>query len=158
ERKDVIASIKKFSPFFDGKAPKPVDFGKAPSSSAEGIAEGRKTFEKLECFKCHGMQGRGEGKSSPTLKDDAGFAIRAADLSHNWAFRGGSTVEDIYRRMRTGLDGTPMPSFSDALESKIITEEQLWRVAQYVRSLSPEKTPESKEVIRAQPTSGSLPS
>ncbi len=159
ERKDVIAYVKKFSTFFEGgQAPKVVDFGKPPSLSAEGIAEGRKTFEKLECFKCHGMQGRGEGKSSPTLKDDLGFAMRAADLSHNWTFNGGGTVEDIYHRLRTGLDGTPMPSFSDALESKVVTEEQLWRVAQYVRSLSPEKAPESKEVIRAQPTTGALPS
>ncbi|MBI4502999.1 MAG: c-type cytochrome [Gemmatimonadetes bacterium] len=158
ERKDVIAYIKKFSTFFEGPAPKPLDFGKAPSSSAEGIAEGRKTYEKLECFKCHGMKGRGEGKSSPTLKDDLGFAIRAADLTENWTFNGGGTVEDIYRRMRTGLDGTPMPSFSDVLDAKIITEEQLWRVAQYVRSLSPEKTPEVKEVIRAHPMTGKLPS
>lgn len=159
ERRDVVAFIKKFSSFFgQGQPPKPLDFGKAPSASAQGLVEGRKTFEKLECFKCHGMQGRGEGKSSPTLKDDAGFAIRAADLSQDWMFRGGSSVEEIYHRLRTGLDGTPMPSFSDAIESKIVTEEQVWRVAQYVASLSPQKPPEVKEVIRAQPVTGKLPS
>jgi len=103
------------------------------------------------------MQGRGDGKSSPTLKEDLGAPIRAADLSQNWNFNGGGTVEDIYHRLRTGLDGTPMPSFSDVIESKIITEEQLWRVAQYVRSLPPEKTPEVKEVIRAERAPGNLP-
>ena len=157
ERKDVVAYVKTLSTFFQGATPKPLDFGRAPGSSAAGIAEGRKTFEKLECFKCHGLAGRGDGKSSPTQKDDWGAPIRAADLAQNWNFNGGGTVEDIYRRMRTGLDGTPMPSFSDVIESKIITEEQLWRVAQYVRSLSPEKTPEVREVIRAVPTTGSLP-
>ena len=157
ERRDVVAYLKTFSTFFEGAKPTALSFGSAPGSSEEGLAEGRKTFEKLECFKCHGMQGRGDGKSAPTLKDDLGFPIRAADLTQNWTFNGGGTVEDIYHRMRTGLDGTPMPSFSDVIDSKIITEEQLWRVAQYVRSLSPEKPPEVKEVIRAKLTTGALP-
>ena len=42
-----------------------------------------------------------------------------------------------------------MPSFQDAIENKLITDEQLWRVAQYVHSLSPEKAPEPREVVRA---------
>ena len=42
-----------------------------------------------------------------------------------------------------------MPSFQDAIENKLITDEQLWRVAQYVQSLSPEKTPEVREVVKA---------
>ena len=157
ERQDVMAYIKTFSSFFEGAKPTEISFGSAPGSSKEGIEEGRKTFEKLECFKCHGTAGRGDGKSSPTLKDDLGFPMRAADLTHNWNFNGGGTVEDIYHRLRTGLDGTPMPSFSDALDSKIITEEQLWRVAQYVRSLSPEKALDVKEVIRAPRATGALP-
>src|SRR6185295_8895546 len=74
-----------------------------------------------------------------------------------WNFNGGDAVEQIYTRLRTGLDGTPMPSFSDAIESKIITDEQLWRVAQYIRSLSPAKPPQVREVIRAAPTAGTLP-
>src|SRR6185503_1900080 len=84
-----------------------------------------------------------------TLKDDYGAPIRAADLSSSWKFRGGNTVEQIYTRLRTGLDGTPMPSFADAIENKLITDDQLWRVAQYVRSLSPEEPPAAREVLRA---------
>ena len=153
EQKDVVAYVKSLSTFFEGAAPPAVvEFGRAPGGGADAIADGRKTFEKIECFKCHGMSGRGNGKSAPTLKDDWDFPIPAADLSQNWNFNGGGTVEDIYRRMRTGLDGTPMPSFSDALDAKVITEEQLWHVAQYVRSLSPEESPPAvREVIRAAP-------
>ena len=88
-----------------------------------------------------GQQGRGDGNSAPTLKDDWDHPIRAADLSASWKFRGGSTVEEIYARLKTGLDGTPMPSFQEAIENKLITDEQLWHVAQYVRSLSPEEPP-----------------
>src|SRR5439155_1566231 len=101
---------------------------------------GKKVYEKW-CAGCHGDTGAGDGPSAPTLKDDAGFPIYAADLHENWRFRGGGTVEDIYHRLRTGLDGTPMPSFSDLIEQKFLTDEQLWRLAQYVRSLSPARTP-----------------
>src|SRR5205823_1276385 len=83
------------------------------------LKEGRRFYEdSIHCNKCHGDEGRGDGPSAPTLKDDAGFPIYAADLHQNWRFRGGGTVEDIYHRLRTGLDGTPMPSFSDLIEQK----------------------------------------
>ena len=149
EIRSVIAYLKGFSSFFSGAAPKAVALGKAPSSSDQSIADGRATYRKLECFKCHGDQGRGNGPSAPTLKDDYKHPIRAADLSENWKFRGGSTVEAIYARLRTGLDGTPMPSFTDAVDNKLITDEQLWHVAQFVRGLSPEQPPVAREVVRA---------
>jgi hypothetical protein len=57
--------------------PTVITVGKAPSVSAEGIAEGRVVFDKLECFKCHGPAGRGDGTSAPTLKDDWDAPIRA---------------------------------------------------------------------------------
>ena len=50
-----------------------------------------------------------------------------------------------------------MPSFTDALEAKITTEDELWSVAHYVRSLSPAETPVTREVIRAPLTAGALP-
>lgn len=157
QREDVIAYIKSFSPFFTGAAPKPIEIGNAPGSSAEAIAEGREVYARLECFKCHGQAGRGDGTSAPTLTDDWEQPIFAADLSASWRFNGGSSVRDIYARLRTGLDGTPMPSFSDVIDSKIITDEQLWRVAQYVRSLSPEEPPPVRDVIRARLADGALP-
>jgi DMSO reductase family type II enzyme heme b subunit len=143
----VVQYIKTFSSFFKGAQAKAIEVGKAPGGS--GVEEGRAVFQKLECFKCHGAAGRGDGKSAPTLKDDYGNPIRAADLNESWKFRGGNTVPEIYTRLKTGLDGTPMPSFQEAVENKLITDEQLWRVAQYVRSLSPEKTPEPREVVSA---------
>ncbi|HEY7233145.1 MAG TPA: c-type cytochrome [Gemmatimonadaceae bacterium] len=143
----VIAYIKSFSANSFKTAAKQIAIGKAPSGS--GADEGKAVFQKLECYKCHGMAGRADGKSAPTLKDDYGNPIRAADLTENWKFRGGNTVPEIYTRLRTGLDGTPMPSFQDAIENKLISDEQLWRVAQYVHGLSPEKAPEAREVVRA---------
>jgi DMSO reductase family type II enzyme heme b subunit len=148
ERSDVVAYIKSFSSFFGAAAPKQIPTGNAPSADAAAIADGKATFTKLECAKCHGAAGRGDGKSAPTLKDDWGHPIHAADLTESWKFRGGSDVQSIYTRLRTGLDGTPMPSFSDAIDQKLITDEQLWHVAAYVHSLSPEP-PKVREVVRA---------
>jgi len=66
-------------------------------------------------------------------------------------------VEDIYRRLRTGLDGTPMPSFADLIDQKFLTDEELWRLAQYVRSLSPAASPEVRDVVHAPQIPGTVP-
>lgn len=162
ERRDVMAYIKTFSAFFADttQRPTPLQFGTAPggATSAEALRIGRQFYDSLACRKCHGDQGRGNGPSAPTLHDDAGFPIFAADLSQNWRFRGGGTVEDIYHRLRTGVDGTPMPSFSDLIDQKFLTDEQLWRLAQYAHSLSPEQAPEVRDVIHAPQLAGTLPS
>ncbi len=160
QRDDVIAYIKTFSRFFDGAEPEPISMGRQPGRpSEEDLAEARRLFvEELQCSDCHGMQGRGDGTSARELTDDWGFPIRATDLTRNWNFNGGGTVEDIYTRMRTGLDGTPMPSQSDAVDAGVLSDEDLWRVAQYVRSLSPDDLPQGRDVVRAALFEGPLPS
>ncbi|HKW92438.1 MAG TPA: c-type cytochrome [Methylomirabilota bacterium] len=163
ERRNVMAYLKTFSSFFADTSQHVVSlkFSSAPGGGSGGgaaaLKEGRQFYDSIGCRKCHGDQGRGDGPSAPTLKDDAGFPIFAADLHQNRRFRGGSGVEDIYHRLRTGLDGTPMPSFSDLIDQKFLTDEQLWRLAQYVRSLSPAKPPEVRDVIHAPQIAGKPP-
>jgi DMSO reductase family type II enzyme heme b subunit len=158
DRDALVEHLKTFSRFFAQEAaPTPLEFGSAPAVSDEGLAEGREFYDRIECWKCHGQQGRGDGTSAPTQEDENGLPIRPADLSENWLFNGGGSVEDIYARLLTGLDGTPMPSFSDLIAADFLTDEQLWRVAQYVRSLSPEQEPRVREVIRAARVEGELP-
>jgi mono/diheme cytochrome c family protein len=157
ERDAVVAYIKSFSRFFDGASAEALASGSAPRASAEGIEEGARIYRELECFKCHGDAGRGDGASAPTLTDDWGHPIRAANLTQGWTFNGGGETEHIFTRLRTGLDGTPMPSFSDVIDAEVITEEQLWRLAQYVRSLTPDRPP-VREVIRAVRVESALPS
>jgi mono/diheme cytochrome c family protein len=157
----VVQHVKTFSRFFaNGDAPEPLAFGGPPAVSEEVLAEGRDFYERIECNKCHGEAGRGDGSSAPTLEDDLDVPARAADLTEGWLFNGGGSVEEIYRRLRTGLDGTPMPSFSDLLDADFMTDAQLWSVAHYVRSLSPERPPSVTEVIRAGlvPEDGEVPS
>ena len=157
ERRDVLAYLKTFSSFFADTTQRPValDFGRQPGNDPR---IGRQFYDSIGCRKCHGDQGRGDGPSAPTLKDDAGFPIFAADLEQNWRFNGGGDVAAIYHRLRTGLDGTPMPSFSDLIDQKFLTADELWHLAQYVRSLSPDRAPEVRDVIHAAAARGALPS
>jgi mono/diheme cytochrome c family protein len=159
EREALVDYLKSFSPFFAGQASPPaMEIGRAPRATPEALAEGRRVYDEIECWQCHGQAGRADGTSAPTLEDDAGHPIRPADLTKNWLFSGGGNVEDIFIRLMTGLEGTPMPSQADLIDSGIITEEQLWQVALYVRSLSPDRAPRVPDVIRAALVDGPLPS
>ena len=133
EVSDLAHFITTFSPDFTNpeNVPKPVPLPSAPASTNESIALGKKLYEENGCVKCHGTVGRGDGPSAPTLMDDWGYPIRAADLAQSWTFRGGSSREDIFRTMSTGLNGTPMPSFLDALPP-----EQRWAITDFIVSLS----------------------
>ena len=135
EVSDIAHFLTTFSPEF-AKAeniPQPVQIPSAPNSTNESVELGKKLYVDAGCVKCHGPLGRGDGPSAPTLKDDAGYPIRAADLAQRWTFRGGSSRADIFRTMSTGLNGTPMPSFLDALKP-----EERWAITDFIASLSNE--------------------
>ncbi|MGH7701237.1 MAG: c-type cytochrome, partial [Gemmatimonadales bacterium] len=118
---------------------------------------GRQFYDSIGCAKCHGERGLGDGPSAPELEDDTKMPIYAANLAQNWRFNGGGTVDEIYRRLRTGLDGTPMPSFADLVDQGFLTDRELWHLAQYVRSLSPAEPPRLRDVILAARTEGPPP-
>ena len=138
EVSDIAYFITTFSADFANaeNVPKPMEFPSAPAATNETIELGKKLYEENGCLKCHGNLGRGDGPSAPTLVDDFGHPIRAADLAQRWTFRGGSSREDIFRTMTTGLNGTPMPSFADALQP-----EQRWAITDFIASLSSEDGP-----------------
>jgi mono/diheme cytochrome c family protein len=138
ELSDLAYYITTFSPDFSNpeNVPQPVPVPSAPQATTESIESGKKLYEESGCVKCHGTLGRGDGPSATTLIDDWGFPIRPADLSQTWTFRGGSSREDIFRTMSTGFNGTPMPSFLEAL-----TPEQRWAITDFIVSLSPGSGP-----------------
>ncbi len=118
-----------------------------PALTKESVERGRQTYTELGCAKCHGETGRTDGTTAPTLKDDAGHPIRPADLSRPWTFRGGARREDIFRAMTTGLNGTPMPAFGEAL-----TVEQRWDITDYIYSLGGGETPNYSALLTAKKT------
>src|SRR5437763_9391177 len=133
EVSDLAYFITTFSPNFASpeNAPKPVQLPSAPKATKESIELGKKTYEETGCPRCHGALGRADGPSAPTLTDDWTRPIRPADLAQSWTFRAGSSREDIFRTMSTGLNGTPMPSFVDALKP-----EERWAITDFIVSLS----------------------
>ncbi len=100
------------------------------------IDAGKEIFMKNKCFECHGGEGRGDG--NPTMKDDWGFPILAADWQQCWNFRGSRREAfdpfNVVRTISTGLNGTPMPNFKDQ-----INVEDRWKIAAFVNSLCPRK-------------------
>ena len=130
---DLAYFITTFSADFSNpeNAPQPVPLPSPPAATPESIELGKKLYVETGCLKCHGNFGRGDGPSAPTLVDDFGQPIRAANLTQSWTFRGGSSREDIFRTMSTGLNGSPMPSFIDALKP-----EQRWAITDFIVSLS----------------------
>lgn len=158
EREAVVGYVESFSPAFASARPQALGFGRDPGGGQAAVDSGRALYRRIECWKCHGEAGRGDGQSAPRLKDDLGNPVRATDLTQNWLFNGGGTVRDIYRALRTGLDGTPMPSFSDLIEGNVVSDADLWRVATFVRSLSPQRPPRVRDAVRADLIEGVLPS
>jgi mono/diheme cytochrome c family protein len=128
--KALILYIKAFSQRFGEEEPKVVHLGAGQSLGDAGVAAGKLVYEKLQCADCHGTDGAGRGAVSRDFQDDAGNPIRAANLTEPWTFRGGSTARDIYMRFRTGLDGTPMPSYVGSA-----SDQEMWNLATYVLSL-----------------------
>ena len=146
EIQNVIYYIKSFSPDFENpdRYGEPIDIPRPLESTEESIARGRVVYEEQGCANCHGEQGRGDGNSAPTLVDDAGDHIKAADLTQRWTYRGGPTKEDIYRTFSTGLNGTPMPSYADSLEV-----EDRQHLVNYVYSLGDDDDPNYGTLITA---------
>ena len=127
----ILDFVKLFSPRFKSEKPKPVQVGLVVPISNATIDAGRKVYDRLQCSKCHGHDGKGTGAEVTTFMDDWGFETHSTNLTEPWTFRGGSSIRDIYLRFRTGMDGTPMPSYVGAASDR-----DLWSVAQYVASIA----------------------
>ena len=126
---------------------------------AQSIQHGKELFTKLECWKCHGPEGRGDGPSASTLTDSNEQPIRPYNFAEGSRFKCGATNHDLYKIFMTGLDGTPMPSFAD-----VIKPDDAWDLVHYLRTLqvthkSPEltlwmSTKEGAEFVKVQKVGG----
>lgn len=121
---------------------------KRPEPTSESLARGKELFlgTRAKCSDCHGPAGRGDGPQNeafeeikgstpprkydhPGLHDVWGNIIQPRNLTRG-VYRFGRRPVDVYRRLHSGINGTPMPGFSTALK-----EEELWDVVNYVMSL-----------------------
>jgi len=140
ERADLVAFIKTFSAkWATQKAGTPINIPPEPTANIESILRGRENFQKMQCWKCHGPEGHGDGPSASTLTDSKDNPIRPYNFSSGSRFKCGETNQDLYRIFMTGLDGTPMPSFAD-----VIQPNDAWDLVHFLRTLQPLDTPEAK--------------
>ena len=87
-REDLVAYIKTFSPKWQKQKPgAPIHIPAEPAVTAERIKAGQALFKKLECWKCHGVEGRGNGPSAATLTDDKDRPITPYDFTTGSKFK-----------------------------------------------------------------------
>lgn len=130
-RLDVIAYIQTFSDRWQQEKPQEaITIPPEPNYSEESVKRGRALYEKVNCAQCHGPNALGDGPSAHDLKDDWGNSIVPYDLTQGH-IKCGDTGADIYRVFMTGLSGTPMPSFVDAIKP-----DEAWDLVHYIQSLN----------------------
>jgi mono/diheme cytochrome c family protein len=94
----------------------------AERAGPEVDAVARGLFAK-SCATCHGLDGSGQG---PSVLD------RPARNFKDGGFSFGNTADALFNTISSGIPGTPMPAFAEAL-----AESDRRRLAAYVRTLGP---------------------
>lgn len=95
-----------------------------PTEFLESVSRGHKKFTEL-CLTCHADYGRRD-----TFRwDDWGTVVRPANLTVS-SYRGGRRPVDIYWRVRSGINGTPMP----ATPSDQLKDDEVWDIVNFVRT------------------------
>jgi len=149
-RWQLVYYLKGLSPFFDEVPPEPLALPDDPGPSRADVAKGKLVYEQLGCAACHGSPGRANGPSAAGLTDDWGMPIRPANLTQGWSYRGGSDPRAVLLRVLTGIDGSGMPSYAEA-----VSPEDAWHLAYYVRSL--QEPPQWNMITHPLAVGGALP-
>jgi mono/diheme cytochrome c family protein len=102
---------------------------KNPSAAnPQSIQAGQAIFQK-SCAVCHGPMGKGDGTIVAALKPEA---TRPANLADGkWDH--GSTDGEIFVTIRDGIG----PKFEMKGQKGKLTDQEIWNVVNYVRSLGP---------------------
>ena len=102
-----------------------------PPMTEESVRIGHEIFLGKACNKCHGKFGRGGSIGNVEIGKDAwGNEGSAADLSSGM-FRGGNRPLDIYRRISSGINGTPMPSFKKTFQDN---PDDIWHLVHFIKA------------------------
>ena len=146
ERDAVIEYVKTLSPGFRSQVQDCDVVPQPPQPTPAMVDEGRQLYEKMQCGKCHGAAGRGDGPAAPTLVDDWGQPIKPYNFVALKKFKCGNDDADLFRTLMTGMTGSPRPSFADALafdtgalsavEKRTTVDHRAWSIVAYVRSLA----------------------
>lgn len=141
ERKAVVAYLKTFFPAWEQKgAGEPIHLPAEPDflMTSESIARGAQLYDMLDCGRCHGAGGEGDGPSAKTLVPDSWGNPQVPFNFTMGALKGGGEPVDVYRTFMTGLNGTAMPSYADVFaypDGEAIREGDAWHLVSFILSL-----------------------
>lgn len=107
----------------------------------EQLALGKQIYDTKGCAQCHGATGKGDGQQA--MVDAEGLPTRPRDLTLG-LFKGNPDAASVYRRIRLGMPGTPMPAAQN------FPDEEIAAVVHYVLSLSDEAIRQSARFERRQ--------
>jgi len=86
----------------------------------EAVTQGASLY-KLNCETCHGIQGYGDGPAANSLDP---HPVNLVELSSS------SADDFLFWKISIGSPGTSMAAWSN-----ILTDEQIWQVITFIRSL-----------------------
>ena len=108
-----------------------------PPRTEETVLAGAKAFAEFACVKCHGADARGS-KSADVGQDIWGRTAYPANLALGM-LHGGRRPVDIYRRIYSGINGTPMPSSKDPNtavgETPEARSDRIWHLVHFVTAV-----------------------
>ncbi len=113
----------------EDEEPEAIEVPAEPEITEARLANGADVYNRLKCATCHGDDGWGDGPSSLTLKNDAKEQVYPTNIAIG-IFKGGTSGVELYKRIATGLDGSPMPSYADEA-----SPDEIWDVVHYTLSL-----------------------
>ncbi len=116
-----------------------------PAYDFESVQQGRRLFVESSCYSCHGddatgqtewlspeflaAQATAEAQDRVQINLDAwGEPAPAANITSR-LLHGGRRPLDIYRRIYTGINGTPMPQFGNLFAEE---PDNIWHLVHYV--------------------------
>ena len=97
------------------------------AATRSSLAAGGNSYAKV-CAPCHGTTGAGDGKLAAAT---AAYGTRPSDLTDD-IWQHGSTDGEIFVVIRDGIG----PEFSMNAWKGRLSDEEIWNVVRYVKSLS----------------------
>jgi mono/diheme cytochrome c family protein len=105
-----------------------------PAKTPETVRDGAVAFAEMYCVKCHNRDAAGS-KSADVGVDTWGRIAYPANLAMGM-LHGGRRPEDIYRRIYSGINGTPMPASKDpntvSGETAEARSERIWHLVHFI--------------------------
>jgi mono/diheme cytochrome c family protein len=121
-------------------------------TTPESVREGRAIYALMSCWSCHGTDGAGRGPAARGLTDATSRPIRATDFRHD-PLKGGRDAVAIVRTLLTGLNGTPMPAYGEAM---LFAREDVQDLTPLTTALRPEEIQATAAYVQTSPSRAEL--